>query len=516
MKTKTVLLTLLLLASLILCSCSTIASRPETSEASSCDSLEGISMKTEEQSEAAGRPTASALPVHAATQEFLTSLGITDSMILSMDYDAMKKVAPVFPEMEWNFAEDLYYIFRENFPLTERESEACAEEGDFVLITFPCRGINSTEQLWVLTSKEKTILSVQTELIGKKKGEEGTWLWEKRDESDVMPGEAEKIDYRVERIMALDRNAESGKTFLRNNQFHNVEELYQSIVRIRLRDLYDTNQYIARTDYLHEILACCEFSLAENEVQSHAEVIGQPIRSLADVMGIPVEQYWKNILYYQTVGVPLDPDYNTAIRLMAEEYIKEQLCMGALAVYKKIDITEQEVEEFCGYPKKDVFEADWQENCCAVLEDKVLYSMEPRLSESRIIMPETRSAVSDETQDWQARQEELEKEQEGKIYISISEELSQALDEMNESISQINLHVYIGEGSKEENRLMQYLPLAKYNGWVPEGQTEGCIRVCLVAEEDEMETAIALFEKLVGKYEGVEYKKITEEEAVFH
>ena len=103
-------------------------------------------------------------------------------MILSMDYDAMKKVAPVFPEMEWNFAEDLYYIFRENFPLTERESEACSEEGDFVLITFPCRGNNSTEQLWVLTSKEKTILSVQTELIGKKKGEEGTWLWEKRDE----------------------------------------------------------------------------------------------------------------------------------------------------------------------------------------------------------------------------------------------------------------------------------------------------------------------------------------------
>ena len=291
--------------------------------------------------------------------------------------------------------------------------------------------------------------------------------------------------------------------------------MYQSIIQARLQDLYDKNRYIARTDYLHGILSCCEFRLDENEVLAHAEVVGQLPRAIAEVMGIPVEQYWENILYYQTIGAPLDPDFNTAMRLDAEEYIKEQLCMGALAVYKNIDITEQEVEAFCGFSKKDVLEVDWQENCCAVLEDKILYSMEPCLSDTRIYKPETRLVIRDEMQEsWAFAQEQLEKEREGKTYLPISVTLSRILNEMNETVSQINIRVCTGKGSEEENKLMQHMPLVDYNGWVSEGQKKGFIQVSLVAEEDEMEAAIALFEKLVGKYEGVEYKRITEEEAV--
>lgn len=517
MKAKTVIIIVILLFSAVLCSCSKPTTESDIHDESSDIFLVGSSEIAGEQCETAEQPAVSPLPVHEATRAFLASLGIIDSTILKIDYNGIKAVKPEFPEIRWNFAEDLYRIFGMDFPLTERNAEDRAEEGDFVLVTFLSRGNDCEEQLWVLTTGKETVLSLQTELIGKRKGEVGTWLWKKTDENDVLPEEPELITYRVDRIMDMDLEAESGKTVLRNNQFRSIEEFYQSFIHVRLRDLKGISQFIGRADYLHGILACCEFSLSEDEVQSHAEVISQTYYSLAAALGISVEQYWENLGYYQAYGAPTDPDFRTSMCLAAEEYIKEQLCMGALAMFMQIDLTVQEVEEFCGYPQTAILDIDWQENCCAVLEDKVLISLEPTLSDSRVNKPRTRLVQTDELREaWLASSEQQEKEREGKTYVSISMAQLKCISEIDQVIGEVNQRVILGEGSEEENKLMQYMPLTRYDGWAAEGQEEGRVLVCLVAEENDMEAAIALFEKIAGKYEIVEYKRITKDEATFH
>ena len=73
------------------------------------------------------------------------------------------------------------------------------------------------------------------------------------------------------------------------------------------------------------------------------------------------------------------------------------------------------------------------------------------------------------------------------------------IQRMNDAITRINLKVLGEDGTEEEKALMQYYPNVQYD------DKENIVMVRFVTDDDSLERVISLYEKLVGKYEGIVY-----------
>lgn len=506
MRLKISLLLGLIVMILASCGHDPVNSEPKTDTASE-------SLQSSHAADSSDRMTENGLPLDKAVQDYLYYMGVNSSAILSIDETKIAKIAYEPAQVSFEDYFDVMDVF--DFYYTRRDKDESKEilSGDFALLSLYTEDRARVDSAWILASSDgKTFPSIQKDLIGKKKGDEGEWLVEAGSADislDSLRWKGNKLQYRIDRVLQLKDGPEEIMALLTRNGFNTPDDLFMHLTITGLKEERAKKRYEARIDYLNKMTECAVFRLESKDIETHVSQLRKNFSDIAASYVITLEQYWNQ---YRDSIVPRPPeeDMEKYLNRKAEEDIKQTLTVGALAKGKGIDISPEEIEAAVGSSSDVTPGLNRAESAFICLEEKLLCSMNAELEGTRYSGPSANPLEQAAREEWRAVWEAesiaLEEERKGKIYRDLLGEQAALLGTINKKLTSLYSRGKQGEASEQERSLVNYLPVAEYDGWCEKDVPKGKIYVRFAVDEADLEKAISLFKDVMGVFEEINYK----------
>ena len=437
------------------------------------------------------------LKLQPAAEEYLRTMSVSDSRIISCDFERVQQYQPAIKGVTMrDAAEDIKTLFPMNYTFTEQSAREI-RENDLVELHWEDSSAAETPLPVVACAGKSAPVSLQKQLLGMKENDSGVWNANEGDALLLGGEKGSQIRFTVQKIFSCDVRNSNVAEMLASNMIFSPSDCYNHLIRVHTDDLALQNKYLGRLDFLEHARKSCQYRLSEKDLEAASQIELQALRDNAAMLQMSLEDYWASFSESFSVETDTDP-YQSAV-MFARRKIEEALCIGAMAAEKELSVSEKDAVAFYELENFRMDDSDKAKVNYAFLEDRVITACDPELEGSRMIPVRATLTGTFEKE----TQESGTAENEPGSMTPDDPAVIQIVNKIHTDFYRINLAARTGTASEEEITLNSYKP----NIFLDSISQKIIVR--LSVNEEDLEKASALFRKLVGDYDCVEFEWYT-------